>query len=147
VTRLSVFGKENKGKIGECSFCYIRGMLLCAVSAEAQLFTAGFLFWKKLTIRVKDLGEILGIGCRGQSGVRGRGRGGLSGSRGVRLSVGGQFQLGLLGVGGGSLGLRLGVGGAGLGHFQLLLFIDALPIAVVGALSLANKVVEVWGRI
>jgi hypothetical protein len=64
------FGKENKGKIGECSFCHraggfagavLRGVLLCAVSAEAQLFMAGFLFWKKLTIGAEDLGEILGI--------------------------------------------------------------------------------------
>jgi hypothetical protein len=35
----------------------------------------------------------------------------------VGLSAGGQLQLGLLGVGGGSLGLRLGVRGAGLSHF------------------------------
>jgi hypothetical protein len=25
---LSVFGKENKGKIGECSFCYIECLTL-----------------------------------------------------------------------------------------------------------------------
>jgi hypothetical protein len=50
-------------------------MLLCTVSAEAQLFMAGFLFWEELTIGAQDLGEILGIGCRGQSGVKGRGRG------------------------------------------------------------------------
>jgi hypothetical protein len=56
----------------------------------------------------------------------------------VGLGVGGQFQLGLLGIGGGSLGLRLGVRGVGLGRFQLLLFIDMLPIAVVSMLSLSE---------